>query len=94
MIVLLIDLPIGCTDKVNKFLKAHGALVDTNCMEFPNLNFALDWAETKLLNGAYSSSAGSLQQPISGGSGGGGTEQDEQGDTDARDRSFTKLGKG
>lgn len=75
----------GCTDKVSNFLKAHGALVDSNCMEFPNLNFALDWAETKLLNSVYSIQQESFL-----------TERDEatHEETDARDMSFTKLGKG
>lgn len=96
---------VGCTEKVSKFLRAHGALVDSNCMEFPNLNFALDWAETKLLNSAYSRNnsiiyaqkqhSSSLSSP--GGLGGAGivTEKEEGGrDMDARDSSFTKLGKG
>jgi hypothetical protein len=74
----------GCTKKISNFLKAHGALVESNCMEFPNLNFALDWAETRLLNSAYTPHPSSA------------TERDDIGaeELDNRDKSFTKLTKG
>ena len=58
--------------------------METNCLEFPNLNFALDWAETQLLNKAYNT-----QQSFAV------TERDDASvEIDTRDMSFTKLGKG
>jgi hypothetical protein len=66
-------------------LKAHGALVDTNCMEFPNLNFALDWAETQLLNSAYVQQGSFIADK---------GDESVKSELDARDTSFTKLTKG
>ena len=75
---------VGCTAKVSCFLKAHGALVESNnCMEFRNLNFALDWAETQLLNSHFDTQQESFA-----------TERDEAENMNNRDLGFTKLSKG
>ena len=56
-------------------------------MEFPNLNFALDWAETQLLNSAYAPHQASFIANTPGASG-------PASQQDSRDSSFTKLTKG